>query len=370
MKHTLKKFAVTEENTRGRAFTEKRHPYRDDFDRDRDRIIHCGAFRRLEAKTQVFMPGINDHYRTRLTHSIEVAQIGRTMSVYLGLNESLTEAVCLAHDLGHSPFGHSGEAALNEIMADAGGFEHNSQTLRIVEKIENPYPNFKGLNLLYETRLALARHESTYDRTEDDRFVEPICSIEGQIADIADRIAYNCHDFEDGLRSRSNFDLSTPSLWKIDLVAEAWQKVGAGNIDVNYIRNIRVAKEMINILVADVIETSEKTISQTNIETLEDVYQQPKLVFLSEKREKQLKELEHFLYRNMYCNSRLAGISEQVKDWLQTIMDYYTNRPERLSPYYRQLTERFGLRRAVCDYVAGMTDRFALETLEKIKNCG
>ena len=158
-------YAVTEKTSRGRAFPEKQHPYRSDFERDRDRIIHCSAFRRLEGKAQVFTPGLDDYYRTRLTHSIEVAQIGRTIAKELGLNESLTEAICLAHDLGHSPFGHAGEKVLDELMAGSGGFEHNRQSLRIVDLLEHPYPGFMGLNLMYETRLGLARHQSPYDKT-------------------------------------------------------------------------------------------------------------------------------------------------------------------------------------------------------------
>jgi dGTPase len=192
-------YAVDEHNSRGRQFPEKPHKYRTDFERDRDRIIHCAAFRRLEGKTQVFTTGLNDQYRTRMTHSIEVAQIGRTIARVLGLNESLTEAVCLAHDLGHSPFGHTGQDVLNQLMADAGGFEHNRQSLRIVDFLEHPYPDFPGLNLMVETRRALAKHQSPYDNP--DGKPESIC-LEGRIADVADRIAYNCHDLEDGLRSR------------------------------------------------------------------------------------------------------------------------------------------------------------------------
>src|SRR4030042_1642898 len=172
MSEKLAAYAVTERLSRGRAFREKLHPYRSDFERDRDRIIHCSAFRRLEGKTQVFTPGLDDYYRTRLTHSIEVAQIGRTIAKGLRLNESLTEAICLAHDLGHSPFGHAGEKVLDELMIGSGGFEHNRQTLRIVDMLEHPYPDFMGLNLMYETRLGLARHKTPYDKPKDKTFGE------------------------------------------------------------------------------------------------------------------------------------------------------------------------------------------------------
>ena len=197
----LNPFAVTEKTSRGRPVPQKRHAYRSDFERERDRIIHCSAFRRLEGKSQVFTPGLDDYYRTRLTHSIEVAQIGRTIAMGLGLNESLTEAICLAHDLGHSPFGHAGEKVLDDLMSEFGGFEHNRQSLRIVDLLEHPYPNFMGLNLMYETRLGLARHRSPYDEVQAGSFDEQNCSLEGQVANVADRIAYNCHDLEDGMRA-------------------------------------------------------------------------------------------------------------------------------------------------------------------------
>ena len=211
-------YAVTEALSKGRAFTETPHRYRSDFERDRDRVIHCSAFRRLEGKTQVFTPGLDDYYRTRLTHTIEVAQIGRTIAKALGLNEALTEAICLAHDLGHPPFGHAGEAVLNDLMKDHGGFEHNSQTRRIVELLEHPYPAFMGLNLMYETRLGLAKHKSRYDVPQGDTFNEANCTLEGQIADLADRIAYNCHDLEDGMKARL---LETEQMEPIEIFTEA-----------------------------------------------------------------------------------------------------------------------------------------------------
>lgn len=370
MVYEMAGFAVTEENTRNRVYPEKRHQYRDDFDRDRDRIIHSGAFRRLEGKTQVFTPGINDHYRTRLTHSIEVAQIGRTIARCLKVNESLTEAICLAHDLGHSPFGHSGETALREIMTELGGFEHNKQTLRIVEFIEDPYPNFTGLNLLYETRLGLARHESTYDKTSDERFPEKVSSIEGQIANVADRIAYNCHDLEDGLRSLSHSTIDIPELWQLDIVKEAWDAVGADKIDTRYVRNIRVAKAMINTLVVDVIETSKANIANAKIKTLDDVYNCSNMVALSEKNDRELKALEKFLLDNMYNCRELMESSKKVRVWLGEIMDYYASNSSKMPSYYQGFIENHGTKRAICDYISGMTDRFAMKTLEKIKECG
>ncbi len=335
--------------------------YRDDFDRDRDRIIHSTAFRRLEGKTQVFTPGVNDHYRTRLTHSIEVAQIGRTIARYLGVNESLTEAICLGHDLGHSPFGHAGETALNHIMRDHGGFEHNAQTLRIVDVIEDPYPDFQGLNLLYETRLGFARHESAYDKASDARFPEPVCSIEGQIASIADRIAYNCHDLEDGLRSSTDCIIDMPQLWALEIVRHAGSDIDAQRIKTRYVRNIRIPKAIINALVVDVIDTTKADIEAKNIKTLDDVYNSPVIVRLSEDAEKDLAALELFLRNNMYFSEYLKQVGENVRIWLGGIMDKYISSPAKMPEYYRGFIEKYGLERAVCDYVSGMTDRFAMK---------
>ena len=245
-------YAVTEKASRGRQFPEKAHPYRSDFERDRDRIIHCSAFRRLEGKTQVFTPGLDDHYRTRLTHSIEVAQLGRTIAKELGLNVTLTEAICLAHDLGHPPFGHAGETVLNNLMDTFGGFEHNRQTVRVVELLEHPYPDFPGLNLMYETRLGLAKHETPYDKPQDGQTGRANCSLEGQVADIADRIAYNCHDLEDGMRAGL---IDSEQLKNIEIFTEAQSRLVAKAIEDKTIRNTRTAKAIIDRLVGDCIDT-------------------------------------------------------------------------------------------------------------------
>ena len=359
----LSGYAVSEKNTKGRSFPVPPRKYRDDFDRDRDRIIHSTAFRRLEGKTQVFTPGLNDHYRTRLTHSIEVAQIGRTIARYLGVNESLTEAICLAHDLGHSPFGHAGETVLNDIMADHGGFEHNAQTLRIVDIIEDPYPGIQGLNLLYETRLGFARHESAYDKVSVGGFPERVCSIEGQIASIADRIAYNCHDLEDGLRSSADCVIDLPELWNLDIVKQAGNDIDADKIQKRYVRNIRIPKAIINALVIDVIETTKANIEARNIKTLDDVYNNPVVVGLSGRSEKSLAELEGFLLNNMYFSEYLKQVAKNVRIWLGDIMDKYISNPDRMPEYYRGFIAQWGLERAVCDYVSGMTDRFAMKTI-------
>ncbi len=356
-------YAVTEKNTRGRKSPDKPHPYRSDFDRDRDRIIHCEAFRRLEGKTQVFTPGLNDNYRNRLTHSIEVAQIGRTIARNLNLNEALAEAICLAHDLGHPPFGHTGEKVLNELMADFGGFEHNQQTMYIVDFLEHPYPDFAGLNLLYETRLGLSKHFSPYDTSTDETFPEKNCSLEGQVASIADRIAYNCHDLEDGMRARV---IESEQLNDIEIYTKARLQVQADTIDDYVIRRTRTAKAIINILVGDCIETSRCNLAEANIKTLDDVYSADgSLVTLSKKCNEQLSILEKFLFENLYMHDSVKA-ETQVRHWLGTVFGKLCEEPQNMPNFFRDLAEYQPIQRCVCDYIAGMTDKYCLAKVESL----
>jgi len=372
---------------RGRKFPEKPHPYRSDFERDRDRIIHCSAFRRLEGKTQVFTPGLDDYYRTRLTHSIEVAQIGRTIAKELRLNVTLTEAICLAHDLGHPPFGHAGEKALNDLMADpcfcrgklvpakaGSGFEHNQQSLRVVDLLEHPYPNFPGLNLMYETRLGLAKHRTTYDKPlvsaegteagKHSEFRESNCSLEGQVADIADRIAYNCHDLEDGMRAAL---IGSEKLRKIEIFTEAQKRINANLIDDVTIRRTRTAKTIIDKLVSDCIGASKKALTENNVRTAEDVYgTSENLIVLSAESDAELAELEKFLLENFYQHKSLLQTSGKVKIWLEQLFEMLCNKPQLMPGYFQRFIEKEGLQRTVCDYIAGMTDRFCLKMVKKI----
>ncbi len=358
-------YAVSEDRSPGRTYPEPPHPYRGPFERDRDRVIHSAAFRRLEGKTQVFTTGLNDHYRTRLTHSIEVAQIGRTLARALNLNESLTEAVCLAHDVGHSPFGHCGEKILNNLLSGAGGFEHNRQALRIVDFLEHPYPDFPGLNLMYETRHALAAHHSPYDCPQADcRFPPGRCSLEGQIADLADRIAYNCHDLEDGIRARL---IEEPQAQTVTLFRDAQQKIRAETIDDFVIRRTRTAKAILDALVSDVLETSRKAIEEAAVRSLDDVCRGPRpLITLSGQTDRNLKELESFLMRNLYRHPLLKQVDQKVEPWLRSLFEGLCRNPGRMPTYFRNLIEKDGLERIVCDYIAGMTDRFALSLLEEL----
>ncbi|UCF43611.1 MAG: deoxyguanosinetriphosphate triphosphohydrolase [Planctomycetota bacterium] len=364
MSDELSCYAVSEEASRGRKFSEKPHPYRSGFERDRDRIIHCSAFRRLEGKTQVFTPGLDDYYRTRLTHSIEVAQIGRTIAKALGLNVSLTEAICLAHDLGHSPFGHAGEEVLNALTAKFGGFEHNRQTLRIVDLLEHPYPEFTGLNLIYETRLGLAKHRSTYDQPEGGGFTELNCSLEGQVADVADRIAYNCHDLEDGMRAGL---ISKEQLKNLEIFTEAQQRIKAELIKDRTIHRTRTAKAIIDRLVSDCIDASRKTIAGANPKTVDDVYQhRENLVVLSAKSDARLIALEAFLLASFYRHKSVTQTAGEIKNWLGKLFEGLCQRPGSMPGYFQRLVGKEGLERTVCDYIAGMTDRFCLKMLEKI----
>jgi len=372
MSDELASYAVNEKSSRGRKFPEKPHPYRSDFERDRDRIIHCSAFRRLEGKTQVFTPGLDDYYRTRLTHSIEVAQIGRTIAKELQLNVSLTEAICLAHDLGHPPFGHAGEKVLNDLMTESGGFEHNCQSLRVVDLLEHPYPDFFGLNLMYETRLGLAKHRSAYDKPNCSTGFQPVktrpgwpcytnCSLEGQVADIADRIAYNCHDLEDGMRAGL---ITDEQMKKIEIFTETQSKINADSIDDSTIRRTRTAKAIIDKLVSDCIDASKKVIVENRVRTIEDVYDtSDNLIVLSAQSEAELTDLEKFLLVNFYQHKSLLQTAEKVKNWLEQLYEALCQKPQLMPGYFQRFIDKEGLQRTVCDYIAGMTDRFCLKML-------
>ncbi len=363
MSEQIADYAVTGKNTRGRTFPDRPHPYRSDFDRDRDRIIHSEAFRRLEGKTQVFTPGLNDNYRNRLTHSIEVAQIGRTIARNLNLNEALTEAICLAHDIGHPPFGHTGEKVLNELMTPFGGFEHNRQTMHIVDFLERPYPDFNGLNLLYETRLGLAKHFSPYDTSTDKTFPEKNCCLEGQVASIADRIAYNCHDLEDGMRARV---IESEQLNDIEIFTNAQLQIQADTIDDYVVRRTRTAKAIINSLVGDCIETSRRNLGESNIKTLDDVYTADEnLVTLSRGCHEQLSSLERFLLENLYMHDTVKA-EARVREHLGSLFARLCEEPHNMPKFFQGLSEHQPLQRCICDYVAGMTDRYCLAKVESL----
>ncbi|MBN1391816.1 MAG: deoxyguanosinetriphosphate triphosphohydrolase [Sedimentisphaerales bacterium] len=361
MSEELTCYAVAETRSRGRRFTEKPHPYRSDFERDRDRIIHCSAFRRLEGKTQVFTPGLDDYYRTRLTHSIEVAQIGRTIAKVLHLNVNLAEAICLAHDLGHSPFGHTGEKVLDRLMTDFGGFEHNRQSLRVVDLLEHPYPDFPGLNLMYETRLGLAKHKSPYDNPQDDAFEELNCSLEGQVADIADRITVNSHDLEDGMRAGL---IRREQLKDIEIFTRAQNLINAKAMKDPVVQKTRTAKAIIDILVSDCIDTSQKTVAGINLKTVDEVYRHSEnVIALSAESNANLAILEKFLMENFYLHKSVTQTARQIETWLKQLFEKFCRKQELMPGYFQKMIPSQGLQRTVCDYIAGMTDRFCLKML-------
>jgi dGTPase len=363
MSEPLAEYAVNESRSWGRTHTESPHHYRSDFERDRDRIIHCSAFRRLEGKTQVFTPGLDDYYRTRLTHSIEVAQIGRTIARALSLNETLTEAICLAHDLGHCPFGHAGEVVLNGLMAGSGGFEHNRQSLRIVDLLEHPYPDFAGLNLMYETRLGLARHCTPYDRSQDTTFSEANCSLEGQVANLADRIAVSSHDLEDGLRAAL---IKSEQFETVEIFKQAQSRIHAAAIKDLVVRRTRTAKTIIDQLVGDCIEASKEMIQRAHIRKPQDAYKIGEdIITLSSDGQAKLVQLEKLLLDSFYHHPSLLETIKKVKDWLGSLFGGLCGKPDLMPGYFRNFIQTEGLERAVCDYIAGMTDRYCLKMLER-----
>ena len=371
----LSKFAVPLKS-KGRFFKEKKTDLRNDFQRDRDRIIHSTAFRRLKHKTQVFVNTSGDHFRTRITHSLEVSQIARTLSKYFNLNEDLSETLSLAHDLGHTPFGHAGEEALNDCMKNYGGFDHNIQTLRIITILENRYYDFKGLNLSIETLDGLIKHNGPVkDLTKLNRilgnnfFKKKInftlnSSLEAQIASISDDIAYNSHDLEDGLKSNL-FDLNhltnIPVLNKI--ISKHKKKLKKYSIDL-IIRQI--IREIINEMVSDVIKTTKKNIRLYKIKNLNDIYRaKNQLVSFSEKMQKFDKKIKSFLKQKMYFHKNVNSKTNYGRKVITKLFLQIKKNPKKyinIKKYSNSNIERI-----ICDYIAGMTDRYAINLYNQIK---
>lgn len=345
-----------------RQFAEESHPLRNEFQRDRDRVVHSKYFRRLEYKTQVFVNHLGDNFRTRLTHSIEVAQIARTVARVLGLNEDLTETVALAHDLGHPPFGHAGERALHEKMRERGGFDHNEQTLRIVTTLEERYPNFAGLNLTRGTIASLQKHSSL--PTDAAGKVSHGHCLEALIVDICDEIAYNNHDIDDGLESGhlSLLQLAEVHLWK-----ENFRLVGERHAGIKTKVQIRATiREIINQMVSNLIETSRQNIVEAGLETFEDILQYnadanaKPLIAFSFTMDEHVKELKKFLFRNLYRHADVVRMNERANHIISRIYDFVIRDPKMLPTDYHERIETMGVERVVADFIAGMTDRYAL----------
>ncbi len=364
----LAPYAMCSRDSQGRAYPEEEHPYRTAYQRDRDRIIHTTAFRRLEYKTQVFLITEGDYYRTRLTHTIEVAQIGRTIARALQVNEDMTEAICLAHDLGHGPFGHSGEAALNAVMAEHGGFDHNFQSFRIVEKLENRFPDFRGLNLTYEVREGILKHETEYDRSNVTEFEPELRpTLEAQIVNYADEIAYTTADLDDGLRSGMLVpeQLVDIQFWR--RVLEELQ-INPGQRLTDMERH-RIIRRLVGKEVSDVINATQTQLEQHGVQTVADIRNLPyNLVVHSEEVKDMDRQLKDFLFANLYQHWRIMRMDRKARRFITELFQAYVNSPVILPTNIQELIPERGLHRTVCDYIAGMTDRFALQEHGKLFN--
>jgi dGTPase len=357
----LASYAQLSGETRGRVYAEPAPTWRTEYERDRDRIIHSRAFRRLEYKTQVFLNGTGDHLRTRLTHTIEVAAMARSLARALRLNEDLAETIALAHDLGHSPFGHRGEAVLNKLMREHGGFEHNRQSLRIVEELEEKYPGFRGLNLTWEVREGLMKHQTTYDQPGLRKgFAGKSPALEAQIANLADELIYGSHDLDDGLDSGL---LSEDELrMHVSVYARASETVRQKHGELpDEIRRYFIVRCIIDDQVRNVVETSEAAILASGVKTADDVRRQPRaLVRYSPGRRKLNAELNRYLYKNLYSNPPVAEPNARAVKMLEDLFRYYVAYPREIGEASRKRAKKTGWPRAICDYISGMTDRYAL----------
>lgn len=359
---TLAPFATKSAQSRGREYPEPEAPYRTVFQRDRERVLHTTAFRRLQGKTQVFVVTEGDYYRTRITHTMEVAQIGRTIARALGANEDLVEGICLAHDLGHPPFGHSGERVLDRLMQGHGGFDHNQRSFQIITRLEQRYPDFPGLNLSYEFREGIVKHETEYDLVHAPAEFEPGLrgSIEAQIASIADELAYNCHDLDDGLRAGLiNLDDARALNW--------WRRAHSaasldGAEDFTDVARHRVVRKLIGLMVTDLIHETSGRIERVNPQSVDDVRRQSGvLVAFPESTRALNKELKQFLYDSLYFHPRVIRMMKKAEKVLEDLFNTYIEEPRMLPAGARAWLKDLPLERVVCNYVAGMTDRFALD---------
>ncbi len=361
----LAPYAARSFTTRGRKHDETSHLYRTEYQRDRERIIHSRAFRRLEYKTQVFINHEGDHYRTRLTHTIEVAQISRTIARALRLNEDLAESIALAHDLGHTPFGHAGERELNELLKGAGGFEHNRQSYRIVDHLEKRYALFDGLNLTWETREGIIKHTTSYDHPDVSDFSpDEQPTLEAQIIDIADEIAYNNHDLDDGINSGllDIDEVTDLAIWKM-----AKERYGRELPRERRLFTGEIIRTVINLLVSDLIDTTSRAVSDYSIESLDDIRSLPgKISGFSESITGANSELKYFLREKLYQHYKVNRMSIKAQKVVRELFQIYTEHPDTLPGSYQVRIPAEGVERTATDYIAGMTDRYALEEHQKL----
>jgi dGTPase len=365
----LAPYAQFSGDSRGREFPESPPEWRTQYQRDRDRVIHSRAFRRLEYKTQVFLNGTGDHLRTRLTHTIEVAAISRNIASALKLNTDLAETIALAHDLGHSPFGHKGETVLARLMKGHGGFEHNQHSLRIVEQLEQKYPNFPGLNLSWEVREGLVKHQTAYDHPERRKgFDAKNSSLEAQIANLADEITYYSHDLDDGLDSELLLEKNLIQDVRVFAQAARLVKKEFGNLP-DESRRYFIIRTIIDLQIHDVVENSERLIQAAKVNSADDVRRFPKALIQHSSARRELNlELRDYLYKNLYYNPVVHQPNLRAVKMLKELFSYFLKHPKKIGESSRRRLKKIGLHRAVCDYLAGMTDRYVM--LEYQKNFG
>jgi dGTPase len=363
----LAPYAQFSGDTRGREHAEAPPEWRSHYQRDRDRVIHSRAFRRLEYKTQVFLNGTGDHLRTRLTHTIEVAAISRNIASALKLNTDLAETIALAHDLGHSPFGHKGETVLARLMKDHGGFEHNQHSLRIVEQLEQKYPNFPGLNLSWEVREGLAKHHTAYDHPGKRKdFDAKNSSLEAQIANLADEITYYSHDLDDGLDSNLLSEKKLAANVRVWAHAAKLVKKEFGNLP-DESRRYFIIRTIIDMQIHDVVENSERLIAKAGVQSADDVRlcAKPLIAYSSKRRTLNL-ELRNYLYKNLYYNPVVHEPNLRAVKMLGELFKYYLTHTKEIGESAQKRAEKTGLHRAVCDYLAGMTDRYVMLEYQRI----
>ena len=365
----LAPYAMGSRLSRGRNYSEAEHAYRTAYQRDRDRIIHTTAFRRLEYKTQVFVYSEGDHYRNRLTHSIEVAQIGRTLARSLGCNEDLTEAICLAHDLGHPPFGHVGEQTLNQLMQGHGGYDHQKQTYRIITELERRYPEHPGLNLTYEVREGVVKHDTDYDVVDASAYTPAERgTLECQLANLADEIAYNTSDLDDGLRSGI---LDPAAVRQLRLAQQALATLGeppADELSHDLTRH-RFVRRLVGLEVSDVLTATENNLQQAGVKTLADLRALPRNVAgYSPAFQVLNQELKHYLFDNFYRHYRVVRMAAKAERLLRDLFTDYVELPAHVPLEVQQRVKQPGadLHRVVCDYLAGMTDRYAIQEHKRL----
>jgi dGTPase len=357
---SLAPYGMRSKDSKGRAYEDHEPDYRTAFQRDRDRVLHTTAFRRLEYKTQVFINFEGDYFRTRLTHTLEVAQVGRTIARALGANEDLVEAICMAHDLGHSPFGHAGESTLSTLMNDFGGFDHNKQSLRIVTELEQRYPEFPGLNLTWETREGMVKHESEYDLTDASRFNPELRgNLETQICNVADELAYTTHDLDDGLRS----GMITPqllngiALWQTLIETCGWSGPHLQDLDRH-----RMIRKLVGMLVSDIIHSTDERLKKSGAKSALDIQKlSENIIGYSLEMQHRNREMKDFLFSKLYRHYRVVRMQVKAEHIVADLFKAYQTEPLILPDHVQQWIPGRGVERTICDYIAGMTDRYAIE---------